>query len=166
MSKNRRIVLFNAIVIIGTILDQLSKAWAREALAAGPITFIPGVLDLRLVMNTGAAFSIGEGSTWIFIILALCIVGACEVWVVREQHMPKALLCSLAAVASGGVGNLIDRVIAGKVTDFFATTFINFPVFNVADIFVTCGVVAALIVIWHWDSERETSQSATSGQGE
>lgn len=151
-------MLLNVIVVLGVILDQLTKAWAREALAAGSITFIPGILDFKLVMNTGAAFSIGEGSTWIFIILAIGIVAACEVWVAREQTMPTSLVAALASVASGGVGNLIDRVFAGEVTDFFATTFMSFPVFNVADIFVTCGVFFALILLWHWNPDTSDAK--------
>lgn len=68
--------------------------------------------------------------------------------------MPMGLVCSLGLVAGGGVGNLIDRIVAGEVTDFFATTFVNFPVFNVADIFVTCGVVAVLLCWQRWDAGR------------
>lgn len=143
------------------MLDQLTKAWARTALADGAAhAFIPGVMNLKLIMNTGAAFSIGEGSTWIFVIIATVIVVAAEVWVVREQSMSLPLVCSLAAVASGGVGNLIDRVVAGQVTDFFATSFINFPIFNVADIFVTCGVVFAFIFVMR---EGEPEDSGHTG---
>lgn len=162
MSRAGRITLFNAIVAAGVVLDQLTKAWARTALAAGDAVFIPGVLNLKLVMNTGAAFSIGSGSTWVFIIVACVIVAAAEVWAARSTTMPLPLLCSLACVASGGVGNLIDRVFAGQVTDFFATAFIDFPVFNVADIFVTCGVIAALIFTLRWDEEAENGDTAAS----
>ncbi len=135
-------------------LDQVTKAWAREALAAGPMPFIPGVLDLSLVMNTGAAFSIGSGSTWLFVVLAALICVACTLWVARDKRMGLPLACALGAVAGGGVGNLIDRVAAGQVTDFFATSFIDFPVFNVADIFVTCGVVLVLLLAWREDDAR------------
>ena len=69
--------------------------------------------------------------------------------------MPAPLAAALGAVAGGGVGNLIDRVIAGQVTDFFATAFIDFPVFNVADIFVTCGVILSLILAWRFDAARD-----------
>jgi signal peptidase II len=53
------------------------------------------------------------------------------------------------------VGNAIDRVVAGRVTDFFATTFVDFAVFNVADVFITCGVVASFVLWARWDSARE-----------
>ena len=155
MAGNSRIVAFGGVAACAVVLDQVSKAWARAALAGGPVPFIPGVLDLSLVMNTGAAFSIGSGSTWIFVILALVICALACVWVVRERDMPAGVAAALGTVAGGGVGNLIDRVVAGQVTDFFATAFIDFPVFNVADIFVTCGVVLALVLVWRWDATRE-----------
>lgn len=158
MDKRRRIALYAAIIVVGIILDQLTKELARTYLSpvgSGSITLIPGVMDLKLIMNTGAAFSIGSGSTWVFIIVALVIVVAATVWVVRENSMPAGLVVSLAMVASGGIGNLIDRVAVGEVTDFLATSFIDFPVFNVADIFVTCGVVLAFIFTMRFDSTDE-----------
>ena len=62
--------------------------------------------------------------------------------------------------AGGGIGNAIDRVVAGKVTDFFATTFMDFAVFNVADIFITCGVVVAFVLWTRWDRAREAAETA------
>ena len=63
-------------------------------------------------------------------------------------------MCTLSAVSAGGVGNMIDRIASGTVTDFFATTFVSFPVFNVADILVTCGVVASLALYFAWETRR------------
>lgn len=159
MSLRVRIAGFAGVAVCGVVLDQVTKAWARTALAGGPVTVVPGYLDLALVKNTGAAFSIGSGATWVFALLAIGIVAVCTVWVVRECEMPMGLVCSLGAVAGGGVGNLIDRVVAGEVTDFFATTFVDFPVFNVADIFVTCGVVLVIYLWWRWDSERQAQDA-------
>lgn len=160
MSGTRRIAAFGGVAALAVVLDQVSKAWARTALAGGPAPLVPGVLDLSLVMNTGAAFSIGSGSTWVFVILALVICAGAAVWVVRVRQMPASVAAALGAVAGGGIGNLIDRVVARQVTDFLATTFIDFPVFNVADIFVTCGVVIALVLLWRWDAEREGGDEA------
>lgn len=159
LKRSVRILLYFCIIAAGVVLDQVTKAWARTALAAGSLPFIPGILELRLIMNTGAAFSIGSGSTWIFIILASIIVAAATVWVIREKDMPLGLTCALGAVSAGGIGNLIDRVVAGKVTDFLATTFIDFPIFNVADIFVTVGVIVALICLLFWNPEEDNHHS-------
>ena len=154
MTRGHNMLGFCGVAAAGVVLDQVTKAWARAALASGRVTIVPGVMDLVLVKNTGAAFSIGSGSTWVFALLAVVIVGACAAWVWREHTMPTPLACALGAVAAGGIGNLIDRVAAGEVTDFFATTFVDFPVFNVADIFVTCGVVLVMALWWRWDSSR------------
>ena len=163
MARTKNIVGYAGLAACAVVLDQVTKAWAREALAAGPLPFIPGVLDLSLVMNTGAAFSIGSGSTWVFVLLAAVICVGCTVWVVRERSMGLPLACALGAVCGGGIGNLIDRVVAGQVTDFFATAFIDFPVFNVADIFVTCGVVIAFVLAWHEEGANDAAGAATDG---
>lgn len=160
MSRVRRLVLFLLVVLGVVALDQASKAAVRAALTPGEAwTLIPGVMDLRLVFNTGAAFSMGEGAGPLYVVVAAVIlaVGAAVAW--RRPDVPVPLLLCVACVAGGGVGNAIDRVAAGAVTDFFATTFVDFAVFNVADIFVTCGVPVALVLWWRWDLARERAAS-------
>lgn len=143
----KRLALVAVIIAVVTALDQLSKAWAREALAEKSMTFIPGLLDFRLTFNTGAAFSLGQGKGIIFAAVAAAVVVFIFILVWREPTMPLPLVISLACVAGGGLGNLIDRVAEGQVTDFIATTFINFPVFNVADSFVTVGVILTIVFL-------------------
>lgn len=139
-------------------LDQVTKALVRGSLVPGkPVTLIPHVMDLSLVYNTGAAFSMGEGKGLLFVLVAAGIALGCAVLAWREDVVPVPLVVTLGCVAGGGVGNAIDRVVAGKVTDFFATTFMDFAVFNVADIFITCGVIIALVLWVHWDREREAA---------
>ena len=152
----RRLALFVLVAAAVVALDQVSKAAARAALVPGePVTLIPGVMDLSLVYNTGAAFSLGEGAGPFFVLVAAAIAlfGAWVAW--RRVDVPTSLALVLAAVAGGGIGNAIDRVALGAVTDFFATTFVDFAIFNVADIFVTCGVFVALVLWWRWDAARE-----------
>ena len=114
-------------------------------------------MDLSLIYNTGAAFSMGEGAGPVFVLVAvlMCVAGACVAW--RRTDVPLSLLLVVAAVVGGGIGNAIDRVALGAVTDFFMTTFMDFAIFNVADIFVTCGVIVALVLWWRWDAARERS---------
>lgn len=132
-------------------LDQATKAAVRAAGEAGqlPRTLIPGVLDLKLVYNTGAAFSFGAGggATWFFALVAVIIFVGVAFYLCAEENLSRLEVVSLCAVAAGGIGNLIDRLMAGQVTDFLATTFIDFPVFNVADIAVTCGVIVMLACV-------------------
>lgn len=160
-SLARRLGTFAGAAALVVAVDQLVKAWARGALVAGePVAFIPHVMDLSLVYNTGAAFSMGEGKGLLFVLIAAVIAVACAVLCYKEETIPLPLSATLGCVAGGGVGNAIDRVVAGKVTDFFATTFMDFAVFNVADIFITCGVVVALVLWVRWDRAREAAESA------
>lgn len=146
--RRTRITLFLAMAAVAVILDQIVKAWVRSALPKTGDTapFIPGVLRLLHVENTGAAFSMGEGKGFFFVAIAVAIfiLALLAVWK-EDLSVPFAL--ALGAVAGGGIGNMIDRLVQGSVTDFFATQFMDFPVFNVADIFVTLGVICVLICL-------------------
>ena len=152
----RRLALFALVAAAVVLLDQLSKLAARDLLVPGePVTLIPGMMDLSLIYNTGAAFSLGEGAGPLFVLVAaaMCVAGGDVAW--RRVDVPLPLLLTFACVVGGGIGNAIDRVALGAVTDFFKTTFMDFAIFNVADIFVTCGVPLALILWWRWDVARE-----------
>ncbi len=146
--RRTRLTLFLVMAAVAVILDQIVKAWVRSALPKTGDTapFIPGVLRLLHVENTGAAFSMGEGKGFFFVAIAVAIfiLALLAVWK-EELSVPFAL--ALGAVAGGGIGNMIDRLVQGSVTDFFATQFMDFPVFNVADIFVTLGVICVLICL-------------------
>lgn len=144
-ARGWRFAVAGVIVVALVVLDQLVKAWARTALASGPQPLIPGVLRLQLVHNTGAAFSIGEGMGSSFVLLAIAVTIAVAVYLVRAPHLSRVEVVGLALVVGGAIGNAIDRAVLGSVTDFFATEFIDFPVFNVADIGITVGVAVALI---------------------
>ena len=107
-------------------LDQITKYLATLYLApVGVLPFIPGVMELRYVLNDGAAFSLLSGVEGGRVIL-LVFTGIA--------------LAALVLIIAGGLGNFVDRALNGVVVDFFATTFMNFAVFNVADIFVCMGV--------------------------
>lgn len=159
-SRVARTVLFVLVAAAVVVLDQLSKVAARAELVPGePVTLIPGVMDLSLTFNTGAAFSLGEGAGPVFVLIAaaICGIGLWVAW--RRQDVPLSLLATVACVAGGGIGNAIDRVAFGAVTDFFKTTFMNFAIFNVADVFVTCGVLVALVLWWRWDAQMERARN-------
>lgn len=147
---------FWLMVVLVTIFDQAVKAVVKEMLVneGASSEFIPGIMELRLVYNTGAAFSIGQGAGIVFIVLALVVLAMFAVFVWRNPDLPMALTITMGCVAGGGVGNMIDRIIDGKVTDFFATTFIDFAVFNVADIFVTCGLAATFVLFLIFDKRQ------------
>lgn len=129
------------------IVDRLAKGWAVDHLRQGVTGPDFGLVDLTLVHNRGAAFGMGQGSGVIFITIALVIIVAVIVWLaVGKRHVALEVI-SLALVAAGGIGNCIDRLTTGYVVDFIRFTFVDFPVFNVADICVTCGVALFLIAV-------------------
>lgn len=121
--------------------DQMTKYAVRTGIPLGASKpFIPGVLDLTYVQNTGAAFSLLNSHTWL-LTLTSAIVVLVMCWLIVKGFFQNALgRWSAALVLAGGMGNLIDRVVFGYVTDMLKTTFIDFPVFNVADCCITVGV--------------------------
>ena len=109
------------------------------------VPFIPGFLGFTYVQNFGAAFSSFQGQQWLFLVIfAALTVGI--VWEYFKSPMPftKFERWCIAAVYAGGLGNMIDRVRFGYVVDMIETLFMDFPVFNVADCFITCGCFALL----------------------
>ena len=147
MKRTASIAVFVPLALALVAADRLSKAWAAANLYAGVAELDLGPVNLTLVYNTGAAFGIGEGSTYVFIAIAACIVTLIVAWLAGVKWHSKLEVFSLALVAAGGVGNLIDRVQWGYVVDFIEFTFIDFPVFNVADVCVTCGVALFIIAV-------------------
>lgn len=163
--KGTGIIAFWLTAIMVVILDQATKVAVRHLMPLGSPhrPLIPGVLDLARVENTGAAFSIGEGGSWLFVAcaaVAFCVALA-MVWL---NDLPLPLVFSLGCVAGGGLGNMIDRLAWGSVTDFLATAFIDFPVFNVADIFVTCGVAVSLVLYLRWEAAEGHGEQARDGE--
>ena len=123
--------------------DQFTKYLTVANIALHQdIPFIPGLLGLTYVQNTGAAFSSFEGQQWLFA-LVFGIFTVMILWEYFKKPMPftKFERWCIAAVYGGGLGNMIDRVRLGYVVDMIETTFIEFPVFNVADCFITCGCI-------------------------
>ena len=155
-----RLAIFCWAGAIAFSLDQLTKRWVLSNIPAGSRRpFIPGMLDLIHVQNDGAAFSIGSGRPLFFAALTAVVVLGMIYAVMREKNLPYPLIAILGLVAGGGIGNGLERVAHGSVTDFLATTFMNFAIFNVADIFVTCGIIAACIYWFVWDSKRRSSEN-------
>ena len=153
-------MLYYLIAICLVVVDQLVKWWVRSAIPLGQsIPFIPYVMDLAYVQNTGAAFSIFSQHTWILTLISLVgsVFLAVLLW---KNFFPGALgKLSLSLVLAGAVGNLIDRALMGYVTDMFQTTFIHFAVFNVADICVVVGgFLLVFYVLFLLDKDREKLQ--------
>ena len=127
--------------------DQGIKAWATaQLMPVGVMAVLPGIVELRYVLNDGMAFSMLAGKQGILIgVTSLMLIGVL-VWLVRGD-MPLLERLSWTLVLGGGIGNLIDRVLNGVVVDYINVLFMHFAVFNFADICVCCGVGLLILSI-------------------
>ena len=125
------------------------------------IPFLPGLLDLTYVQNTGAAFSSFEGQQWLFALIFAAFTGLI-IYEYFKNTMNFTLFekWCIAAIYGGGLGNMIDRVRLGYVVDMIETTFMEFPVFNVADCFITCGTIAMMahLILFNKDFWKDTKK--------
>ena len=127
--------------------DQITKYLTVANIALyQDVPFIPGLLGLTYVQNTGAAFSSFEGQQWLFALIFI-VFTALILWEYKTKYMGfnKFERWCIAAVYGGGLGNMVDRVRMGYVVDMIETLFMDFPVFNVADCFITCGCIAMMV---------------------
>ena len=142
-----------AAVIVG--LDQLSKLWVVGNISLHTqIPAIPGLFHLTYTQNTGAAFSSFEGMIWLFVLIFVIFTVAI-VWEFSQKRLPFSAFerWCIAAIYAGGLGNMIDRIRLGYVVDMIEVEFINFPVFNVADCFITCGCIALMVSLVLFNKE-------------
>ena len=135
--------LFAAVIVAA---DQLTKHLVLTHIPLySQVEVLPGVVGLTYVQNFGAAFSALQGMQWLFaVIFGLFTVAV--IWEYRKKSMPFTPFerWCIAAIYGGGLGNMIDRLRLGYVVDMIETQFISFPVFNVADCFITCGCIALI----------------------
>lgn len=133
-----------------TLLDQWTKVLSVSHLKGQPsYSLIDGVLEFYYLENHGAAFSMLQDAMWFFYIIAI-VAMAFIAWFLHRmpadrRYLPVRII--LVCIAAGALGNLIDRITLGYVRDFIYFSLINFPVFNVADIYVTCAVVVLIVLI-------------------
>ena len=123
--------------------DQWVKAWVVGHLQMGETTSLfPGFLELMRVHNYGAAWSSFAGQKWLLLGVTGVIL-AVVLWVLARKVVRHPLgICACCLILSGGIGNILDRLRLGYVVDMIETQFMDFPVFNVADCFITCGCIA------------------------
>lgn len=142
--------------------DQFTKYLTVANIALyEDVPFIPGLLQLTYVQNTGAAFSSFEGQQWLFALIFAVFTGLI-IWEYCKKSMGFTTFerWCIAAIYGGGLGNMIDRIRMGYVVDMIETTFMEFPVFNVADCFITCGCILLMghLILFHkefWKDEKK-----------
>lgn len=148
------------LIMIFIALDQFTKALAINHLMNKPdFILIPGVLQFHYLENTGAAFSMLEGRQMLFAIMTPILIVALVYILIRMPKQKKytALNYVIVFLTAGAIGNYIDRITNNYVVDFIYFSLINFPVFNVADIYVTVTVIVLflLILFYYKDEDLE-----------
>ena len=135
--------------------DQITKFFVVANIPLyADVPFIPGIIQLTYVQNTGAAFSALSGMRWLFIAI-FAVLTLLLLWEYFKKPLPFTKLerWCLAAVYGGGLGNVIDRIRLGYVVDMIETQFMEFPIFNVADCFITCGCIFLIVHIIFFNKE-------------
>ena len=148
-AKTKNAILFAAITLIWALIDQVVKGIIRVNLAIGQqIPIIPGFFSLWHVQNTGAGFSLFTGWNRLLIWISIAVIGFIiyQIDFITEKAFHAV---ALGMVLGGALGNLIDRIFFGAVTDFFDffIIFDHFPAFNVADAGITIGAITLIIVM-------------------
>lgn len=140
------ISILSIAVLVG--IDQWTKSLATTKLQT-PIEIIPGVFEFNYVENRGAAFGILQDHQMMFAIFTVLVVVLIFAFYLKIPHDKKyiPLNISLVVLMAGAIGNFIDRTYLGYVVDFLYFKLINFPVFNVADIYVTCSAILLVILV-------------------
>lgn len=140
------VYLLLSAVIVG--IDQWVKLWTVSTFELGESqSVISNIFSLTYIRNTGAAWSLLEGKMWFFTIVTVIAVIAVLYFLIKNLHGSKWFTVGLSLVLAGALGNFIDRVRLGYVVDMFQTDFINFPIFNVADMSLVIGVICIFIYI-------------------
>lgn len=148
--------LTGLLLLIG--IDQGSKLLAERFLRFhGPVVLIPGVFELHYLQNHGAAFGMMQNMQWIFVLFALAITAAaCYIYVrcpKQKRYLPIQILCVL--LSAGALGNMIDRLSFHYVIDFLYFSLIDFPIFNVADIYVCISTAFLLYLLVFYYTEED-----------
>lgn len=153
-----------AVVAVLVAVDQLTKLWAVRVLQnVDSIPFIPGILEFRFTLNDGAAFSmLGGKQTFLILFTSLALL-VLTVYLVFRMPVSRLEYAAWTLVLAGGIGNLIDRVANGAVVDFWNVLFMNFAIFNFADVLVTVGV--CLLILYLIQVELREHRRKADGDG-
>lgn len=154
--KEKLAAIFGLVLLL--IFDQWTKLLAISRLKGqADIELLPGIFSLHYLENHGAAFGILRDQQWVFLILAAGFLVAAVILYLRMPFTARMIPLRIITVfiAAGAVGNMIDRLFRHYVVDFLYFSLIDFPVFNVADIYITCcAVLLVLFVVFYYKDEE------------
>jgi signal peptidase II len=143
-------ILWTSIIVASVLLDQLSKLLVIEFLKLYErIEVIPFLINFCHIKNPGAAWGMFSDNRWVFIIISSAAIIGLPIFLYKYRKAPFLFGFSLSLIIGGAIGNMIDRLFApnGYVTDFIEFAFMDFPIFNVADICICIGAVLLFIYL-------------------
>lgn len=147
-----RKVTLPALTLLLVGLDQLSKWWIVANLEQNSLRpFLPGVFSLTYVRNYGAAFSMLQNQQWLFSLVTVLVLSFAVYYLFKHLSASIWLLLGLVLIIAGGLGNFIDRLRLGYVVDMVHLDFMDFAIFNVADSYLTVGVILLILTLWKED---------------
>jgi signal peptidase II len=167
-----KLFLLGTIFPIVLVLDIVTKRWALGALASESSELFGGLIPLTLAFNRGAAFglSIGDDPRWFFIPVTLLALVLLAYLMIKTDGNDRFRVFALSLVLTGAIGNLIDRLRWDRgVVDFIGPVdlgFMDWPIFNVADMAISCGAVALAISFWMEDAGEEKAPAEASLEGD
>lgn len=163
MSKKiniKRLCICLISIVALVVIDQLTKVWAVNTLKdKAPIQLINNVLELHYLPNgnTGAAFGMLQGKQWLFLIIAI-VISLGLLFVINsfpDDKKYRYAIVIMTFIIAGGIGNMIDRISLKYVIDFIYISIINFPIFNVADMYVSVGTFFLIILSFVYYKEED-----------
>lgn len=138
---------YGIVVLAVAALDQLIKAFVRM-LPTGEVFFeIPGLFSLVNCLNTGAAFSLLSGHTLLLLVISMALLALIWGYATRKMKLSVMGRIAVSCLVGGGMGNLLDRMLYFGVTDYILLRFVDFPVFNLADVVITASVALLFVLL-------------------
>jgi signal peptidase II len=171
MTQARSKLVTPIVAVLCFLADAASKQWARQTLTDSlDQQFIPGFIHFKLTANTGAAFSLGRDNPFIMTALAASLTLALIAWAVlrerKSEPQPTIDRVAMGCLLAGAMGNLFDRFVRGRVTDFLEFSFVSFPVFNLADVLIDTGIGLLIISsLIHKPDAKSSAPESDSSSG-
>lgn len=146
MKKRTSYLILIAIIALCIVIDLVTKVVFADVLSSGDIIVIPNLFTLTYVENTGAAYGMLGGKTWLLIVISIVFLVAFVLYDIFNHSTNGWYLAGVGMIVGGAIGNFVDRIFLGYVRDFLSIRFFNF-VFNMADMFITFGIICFAIYI-------------------
>ena len=158
IDKSKLYIMDVCILILAAVIDRIAKILAVRHLKDRPaVSVVSGVLEFRYLENSGAAFGLLKGQKSFIILVGIIVLLACLYVLIKTPGKKKYIMCHilLSLIVSGAVGNLFDRVMYDYVVDFLYLSFIKFPIFNIADIYITVATFILVILLLFYYKEDD-----------